>query len=157
HALGPGAAGRRHQGEGAGGTTRRHPRGDPAAAEREERERGSRGGAAEGDDDPLRPDGGRGAAARAAAGTKEHGGQEDAARPAPGAVGRGTETDGSRGPQRHRGSQWVWPCVSVLLWLRDQRQSRHRFQINNLARRDQPPYLLDRERVLLQILVLIRL
>ena len=46
HAVGPRAAGRRHQGEGAGGAPRRHPRGDPAEAEREERQRGSDAGAA---------------------------------------------------------------------------------------------------------------
>ena len=41
HAVGPGAAGRRDQGEGPRGATRRHPRSDPAAPEREERQRGS--------------------------------------------------------------------------------------------------------------------
>ena len=38
HALGPRVAGRRHQGKGAGRAASRHPRGHPAAAEREERQ-----------------------------------------------------------------------------------------------------------------------
>ena len=42
HAVRQGAAGRRHQGEGAGGAPGRHPPRDPAAAEREERDRGHR-------------------------------------------------------------------------------------------------------------------
>ena len=67
HAVGPRAAGRRHQGEGAGGAARRHPRSDPAAAEREERQRGSHRGAAAGADDSFRPERRRGAAAGAAA------------------------------------------------------------------------------------------
>ena len=40
--------GRRHQGEGARGAARRHPRGDSAEAEREEHQRGSDAGAASG-------------------------------------------------------------------------------------------------------------
>ncbi len=46
HAAGQGAAGRRHQGKGAGRQARRHQGSDPAEAEREEREGGSRRGAA---------------------------------------------------------------------------------------------------------------
>ena len=40
HVVREGPAGRRHQGEGARGAPRRHPRGHPAEAEREERQRG---------------------------------------------------------------------------------------------------------------------
>ena len=54
HAVGQGAADRRRQGEGAGRAARRHPRGDSAAAEREERQRGPEPRAAEGHDDPPR-------------------------------------------------------------------------------------------------------
>ena len=54
HLVRPRAAGRRDQGEGPRGAARRHPRGDPPAPEREEREGGPQRGAAEGAHDPLR-------------------------------------------------------------------------------------------------------
>ena len=56
HAVGPRAAGRRHQGESAGGAPGRHPRGDSAEAEREEHQRGSDAGAARGPDRAPRLD-----------------------------------------------------------------------------------------------------
>ena len=75
HAVGPRAAGRRHQGKGARGAPPRHHRGDPAAAEREERQRGSDRGAAARADDPLRDAHRRSARDRAAAvvGADAHG------------------------------------------------------------------------------------
>src|SRR5262249_8209747 len=48
HAVGPRPPDRRRQGEGAGRAAARHPRGDPAEAECQERERGPDPGAAEG-------------------------------------------------------------------------------------------------------------
>ena len=68
HAVGPRAADRRRQGEGAGGAARRHPRSDSAEAERQEHQRGSDAGAAPGPDGPPRVDDRRSARARAAAG-----------------------------------------------------------------------------------------
>ena len=68
HAVRPRAADRRHQGEGARGAARRHPRSDRAEAERQERQRGSDAGAARGADRPPRVDHRRSARARAAAG-----------------------------------------------------------------------------------------
>ena len=57
--VGPGAAGRRHQGEGSGGAARRHSRGHPAEAERQEHQRRSDAGAAQGPDRPSGVDGAR--------------------------------------------------------------------------------------------------
>ena len=65
HAVGPCAAHRRPQGEGARGAPRRHPRGDRAEAERQERQRGFDGGASRRDDRAPRVDHRRGARARA--------------------------------------------------------------------------------------------
>ena len=67
HAVGPRAAGRRHQGEGPRGAAPRHHRNHHAAAEREERQRGPDGGAPQGADDPLRQRDQRGGRDRAAA------------------------------------------------------------------------------------------
>ena len=61
HAVGQGAAGRRDQGEGPRGATRRYPRSDSAAAEREERQRRSQPGAARRSDDSPGLDDRRGA------------------------------------------------------------------------------------------------
>ena len=68
HAVGPRAADRRHQGEGAGGAPPRHPRGDRAEAEREEHQRGPDAGTAQGPHRASGVDHRRGAGARAAAG-----------------------------------------------------------------------------------------
>ena len=68
HAVGTRAAGRRHQGKGAGGAARRHPRSHPPAAEREERQRRSHRGAAPRADDSLRAQRRRSAPAGAHAG-----------------------------------------------------------------------------------------
>ena len=106
HALGPRAADRRRQGEGARGAPRRHPRGDPAEAEREERQGRPDRGAAEGPDRPSRHDDRRGAGARAAAGVD----RRAASRRRQAAEGRGRRRQGRRpgagaGPRRYRRSR----------------------------------------------------
>src|SRR5690606_25170874 len=68
HAVGPGAPGGRHQGEGARRETARPQGGDPPEAEREERERGSERRTASRADDSPREHDRRGAAPVAAPG-----------------------------------------------------------------------------------------
>ena len=89
HAVGTRAADRRPQGEGAGRAPRRHPRGDCAEAERQERQRGPHAGAASGHDGAPRLDNRRGPGAGPAAGR---------VRRAPGAEAAVAADRASRGP-----------------------------------------------------------
>ena len=120
-----------------------HPRGHRAEAEREERQRGSDAGAPQGSDDPSRVEHRRGAGAGAAAGVVRHPPGQEAAR------GWWSARKPLRTPHTTASAALNGPPS-------DQRQRVRGLQIDDLTAGDHRLRLGDRDRLHLDVLVLVR-